>query len=257
MSLAERVLELGGARIQYWDGGQGKPVVFFHGAGGVERHAAFIPMLAERYRVLLPSRPGFSGSTGDPQTMADVAALMADFIRAVAEPPVQLIGESAGGAPACWLAVDQPELLDKLILAAPAAFTVPSANPETLTPEERDVRLFGLSPSYISPPSAEDAAERRRNSAFHMSRWRSRDGNQDLLARLPEIKARTLILWGTADRQIPPEQGEIYQKHIPRAHLMYIYGAAHALPVAAARQFVELTTDFIERGEAFMVNRGI
>lgn len=57
------------------------------------------------------------------------------------------------------------------------------------------------------------------------------------------------------DKVIPPEQGEIYQKHIPHAHLIYIHGASHALTVAAAQKFSELATDFIERGEGFVVNR--
>ena len=50
--------------------------------------------------------------------------------------------------------------------------------------------------------------------------------------------------------------GPIYQQRIPLAYLVYIYGGAHSLPIAVATQFVALTTDFLEGGEAFLVNQG-
>jgi pimeloyl-ACP methyl ester carboxylesterase len=69
------------------------------------------------------------------------------------------------------------------------------------------------------------------------------------------IKAPTLILRGTNDQVIPQEQGTIYEKEIPQAYLMYIYGAAHALSVSAGEQFVQFARDFIERRPAFVVNQ--
>ena len=74
----------GGARIEYLEVGQGMPVVYFHGAGGQFRNAAFMRVLGERYRVLAPSRPGYDGSTGACASSRDEALTMAEFIRAVA-----------------------------------------------------------------------------------------------------------------------------------------------------------------------------
>ena len=82
---------------------------------------------------------------------------------------------------------------------------------------------------------------------------RPKHGNADLLERLGEISAPTLVLWGTADERILPEAGQLFVQRIPRSYQILIYGAAHSLPVAACRQFVALATDFIERGERFVV----
>jgi pimeloyl-ACP methyl ester carboxylesterase len=214
-------------------------------------------MLAERYRILVPSRPGFDASTGAPNNHQETAEILAEFIQQVVGGPVSLLAESAGGAPAAWLAILHPELIQALVLAAPAAFHRPSAEHQgpPPSPEELDMRLFGPNPGWASPPTAEEIEQRRRNSTFNMSRWRSPDGNADLQARLGEIQAPTLVLWGTEDQVIPQEQGAIYQKLIPKAYLLYIYGAAHALSVSAAEKFVGLSTDFIERGPAFVVNQ--
>ena len=250
---------LGDASIQYLEAGSGPPVVFFHGAGGPEANARFFPEMAARYRMLAPARPGFDGSTADVNSLPEVAELMADFIRQIAGGPVALIGESAGGAPACWLAILHPDLVSRLILVAPAAFARHSEQPSgpAPSPEEMDRRLFGDNPGWASPPTPDETTLRRRNAAENMRRWTSPDGHKELLARLHEIAAPTLILWGTEDTVIPQEQGQIYQREIPNSYLMYIYGAAHALPVAATDKFIELACDFIERGPEFLVNRGL
>src|SRR5207248_463655 len=111
-----------GVRIEYLELGTGKPIVYFHGAGGAFRNAAFVPALAQQHRVLAPSRPGYDGSTGSCANAREEADVMAGFIRHVVDGPVHLVAESAGGAAGCWLAILEPDLIESLILVAPAAF---------------------------------------------------------------------------------------------------------------------------------------
>jgi pimeloyl-ACP methyl ester carboxylesterase len=77
--LDPRCLDLpGGERIEYLEvGDDGTPVVYFHGAGGVFRNAAFMPALGERFRIRAPSRPGYDGSTGTCHSARDEAQVMA------------------------------------------------------------------------------------------------------------------------------------------------------------------------------------
>jgi pimeloyl-ACP methyl ester carboxylesterase len=178
---------------------------------------------------------------------------MAGFIREVCGgEAVHVLAESAGGGPACWLAIDHPELVASLLLAAPAALAERHAQPPgpPPSPERMSERLFGKQPGWTSPPDGGDFARRVRNAMANVGRVPS----PSLREHLGEIACRTLILWGTADELIPPEQGQLYQKLIPGAFLMYVYGAAHALPVSACQQFVKLATEFIDRGDAFLVN---
>ena len=243
----------GGSRIEYLEVGSGTPIVYFHGGGGVFRSAAFMPALAERYRVLAPSRPGYDGSTGVCASARDEAAVMAEFIRALVEGPVHLIAESAGGAAGCWLAIQEPTLVRSLVLVAPTAFAGASHAPPPSSPEAMELRLFGANPAWSEPLNEADRAARQRNASANAARLRSGPGNADLLECLPQICAPTLILWGTADELVPPESGQVYVRTIPDSYRVLIYGGAHVLPVSACRQFVALTTDFIERGEHFVV----
>jgi pimeloyl-ACP methyl ester carboxylesterase len=260
MTVSVKTLQVRETAIEYLEAGSGEPIVFFHGGGGPERKARFMSDLGAHFRVLAPARPGYNGSTGAGDTPRESAETMAAFIRAVVGGPVHLIAESAGGAPACWLAILHPDLVQSLILAAPAAFAghgparegPPPAPPSR---EEMERRLFGDHPAWAAPLTAEDLAQRQRNVQANMARMRPANGNADLLERLHDIAAPTLVLWGTADQVISPEQSQIYDKHIPHVHRVYVYGAAHALPVSACDKFVRLVTDFIQRGDAFVVNQ--
>jgi pimeloyl-ACP methyl ester carboxylesterase len=247
-----RDLSASGSRIEYLETGTGTPIVYFHGAGGVFRNAAFMPALAQQYRVLAPARPGFDGSTGTCSSARDEAAVMAEFVRSVVDGSIHLIAESAGGAAGCWLAIQEPTLVASLVLVAPAALARASHAPPP-SPEAMELRLFGPNPAWSEAPTDEDRAARQRNASANAARLRPADGNSELRERLGEIAAPTLVLWGTADQVVPPESGRDYVRAIPNSYRVLIYGAAHSLPVAACRQFVALTTDFIERGEGFVV----
>ena len=250
-----KIAEIDGLPVHYLEAGSGKTIVFLHGAGGAPpRGAMFVPMLAERHRVLVPSRPGFDGTPiGSCETVQDAVAVMAGFIRAVVRGKAHIVAQSLGGAIGCWLAVLHPDLVESLVLSAPAAFAGRRALPR---PEEMAQILYGDAPSWTAAP---DAAEQKRiagNAQANMDRLRAAEGNADLLARLGEIKVPTLLLWATGERLLPAEAMLPYQERIPRCHRILIHGAAHELPIAAAPRWVRLVADFVDRGEMFVVNTG-
>jgi pimeloyl-ACP methyl ester carboxylesterase len=249
-------LELpGGDAIEYLETGDGQPLVYFHGAGGGFPKAAFLSDLGRTFRVLAPSRPGYDGSSGTCFSARDEGDVMAAFLRQVADGPVHLVAESAGAASACWLTILHPEMVSDLVLVAPTAFASHSpAHGPGRSPADIERVLFGSTPEWISPLTEADAQQRQRNAAANAARIRPANGNQDLLERLHEIDVPTLILWATADRLAPLADGQIYQQRIAGSQRILIYGAAHSLPVAAREPFVRLTREFIERGEAFIVN---
>ena len=102
----EKVANLASQPIHYQEAGSGETVIFLHGAGGKPpRGASFVLMLAERHRLLIPSPPGFDETPiGACKTLIDVAEIVAEYIRNVAEAPVHTVAQSAGRAVGCWLA---------------------------------------------------------------------------------------------------------------------------------------------------------
>lgn len=255
-----KIIEVEGLPVHYMEAGAGETIVFLHGAGGASpAGASFMKMLAARHRVLLPSRPGFDDTPmGDCETLTDIAEIMAGFIRATTDGPVHVVAQSAGGVVGSWLAVLHPELVESLVLSAPSTFAIRHANAESgpPTPQELDSLLYGETPCWSEGPTADERERIGRNARANMPRSQSPDGNVDLLQRLSEIEALTLLLLGTGDRMIPPEAMTPFQKHIPNCRRVFIHGAAHELPISAGPKWVNLVSDFVERGEESVVNIG-
>ena len=273
MSITDKFIEAGGIKFKYREAGApnkekdgGKVIVFLHGAGGQSPRASRFPaMLGERHRVLIPSRPGFDQtSIGDCKTQQDVAEAVAKFIAAAAPgQKVHLVAQSAGGAIASWVTILHPELVESLVLSAPAAFAVrhgpPSGSqggggPPSLA--EMAKRLYGEDPAWDSPPTEEEKQQTGKNAQANMARFASPDANADLKARLAEIKVAVLLLVAGADQMIPEEAIKPYQELIPHCTRIILYGAAHELPISAAQTWVKLVADFVDRGEYFVVNMG-
>jgi 2-hydroxy-6-oxonona-2,4-dienedioate hydrolase len=253
-----RTVQIKCSEISFVDEGEGSPVLYLHGAGGRPPAAAtFVHELAAHHRVLLPSRPGFDESPlGSCESERDVAEALAEFIESVASCPVNVVAQSAGGTAALWLAILHPELVQTLVLSAPSVFATRHESRGQRSQEELDALLYGSSPSWHGSLSLEDQARIRQNAAGNMGRSQSQAQSEELLARLKEISMPVLVLWGTEDHMLSPDSSGFYQKHIPHAVRMMIYGAAHELPIAATRQWATLVSDFVQRGEFFVVNNG-
>jgi 4,5:9,10-diseco-3-hydroxy-5,9,17-trioxoandrosta-1(10),2-diene-4-oate hydrolase len=258
--IEEKVVELGGLPLHYREAGAGKTIVFLHGAGGAPpRGASFVAMLAERHRVLIPSRPGFDDTPVEGcKTLLEVVERMAQFIAKIASGKVHLVAQSAGGAIGCWLAIRHPELVEILVLSAPAAFAVRHGPPGGAPPpmEAIERRLYGDNPSWSAPPSGEERQRIARKARENMGRFSAPEGNSDLKARLGEIAVPVLLLCATHDEMIPEAALEPYQELIPQCTRILIHGAAHEMPISAAPQWVKLVGDFVDRGEYFVVNIG-
>jgi pimeloyl-ACP methyl ester carboxylesterase len=260
IDIHEKVAEIEGIPVSYRDAGKGETIVFLHGAGGAPpRGAAFHRMLAEKHRVLIPSRPGYDGTPPGSHTgNREAAELIAAFIRKVAGGPVHVVAQSAGGAVGCWLSILHPDLVTSLTLSAPAAFAGPhrAHGGPPPSPQEIERRLYGDKPTWDTPPTEEEGARIRKNAQGYMQRGLAGAANEDLKERLGEIKAPTLLLVATRDEVVPAEAMAPYQRAIHTCYRMFIYGAAHEMPISACAKWVNLVADYIDRGESFVVNIG-
>jgi pimeloyl-ACP methyl ester carboxylesterase len=254
MAFTTAEASLKGGKLRYHVGGTGRPVLYLHTAGGVRLSPA-LDRLAQSHRLHLPVMPGFDGTerSASLRSMPDLADLAAEFIDGVIKEPCDVIGHSFGGWVAAWLAVRHPDKVQQIVLAAPAGFRPEGqgglvadpvklrqmmfAHPEKLPPEQKSTEVLAQNRAMVPHYTGDTATDR------------------DLVARLGEIKALTLILHGTKDGVIPIASPHLLKERIGRSHLIYLYDAAHALDVDQPERYVQLIDDFLERGEAFIVHR--
>lgn len=243
-----------GFRIRYLEAGEGSPLVHLHGAGGLRLTPAH-DLLARRFRVVAFEMPGFGASPENATTrdLPELAATMGKAIGELGLDTFSLMGTSFGGKAALWLAAQQPTRVAALVLEAPAAIRPEGGAPPSGSPEEIARRLYAH-PERMPPPPVPDPAVQEKQRRLVMRLFGpARDA--DLEARLKDLATPTLVLFGTADRVIPPEFGRLYRELMANAHLVFVYDAGHAIAAERPEAFAEVVIDFVERREAFVISR--
>lgn len=250
----EGFVEADGFRIRYMEAGHGAPLVHLHGAGGL-RLTPGHDLLSRHYRVIAFEMPGFGSSPENTRTrtIAELAETLAAAVRVLDIDKANVMGTSFGGKVALWLAVQQPEHVEALVLEAPAAIRPVGSAPPSGSPEEMARRLYAY-PERLGPLPLPDPAVRVKMQAL-VARLRGPDREADLETQMRHLPTPTLVLFGTLDRVIPPEMGRFYKELLPNCHLVFVYDAGHAISTERPEAFAEVALDFLERHEAFVVNR--
>jgi pimeloyl-ACP methyl ester carboxylesterase len=254
VAFSEGFVEADGFRIRYMQAGQGTPLVHLHGAGGMRLTRAH-ELLSESYRVIVFEMPGFGQSPENTRTatVRDLAATMASAVSALGIDRFNLMATSFGGRVALWMALQEPDRVQALVLEAPAVIRPPGHRPPSGTPEEI-ARLLFAHPEREGAVVHSDPTIQARQRAL-VGRLRGPDRDADLEARMRDLPTPALVLFGTLDQVMPPEMGRIYKTLLPNCHLVLVYDAGHEISTDRPEAFAEVTQDFLERHEAFVINR--
>jgi pimeloyl-ACP methyl ester carboxylesterase len=250
----EGFVEADGFRIRFMEAGQGPPLVHLHGAGGM-RLTPGHDLLSRHYRVIAFEMPGFGASPENTRTrtMAELAGTMKAAIGKLGIDNFNLMGTSFGGKVALWLAVEHPDQLQGLVLEAPAAIRPAGSELPSGSPEEMARRLYAH-PERLGPLPVPDPAVQAKTRAL-VARLRGPDRDSDLETLMRTLAVPTLVLFATLDHVIPPKMGRLYRELLPNCHLVFVYDAGHAISTDRPEAFAEVTLDFLERHEAFVVSR--
>src|SRR5262245_50754022 len=140
------ILNLGAGRpsVQVLEAGEGEPLLFLHGAGGISEWAGVLPLLAEKYHVYAPLLPGFGQSTGLEclEDQFDLSMHGFDVIEALGLDRPYIVGESFGGWMAAEMAALRPKDIGRLALLAPVGLW---------RDEAPVIDIFGLMPGELVP----------------------------------------------------------------------------------------------------------
>ncbi len=251
----EGYIEADGFRMRYKEAGAGEPLVSLHGAGGL-RLSRSHALLAEQYRVIVFEVPGFGQSPANErsQSMPELAITMAQAVINLGLERFNLMGNSFGGKLALWMAVQQPERMQALVLVAPAAIRPAGGPPrQGLSPEERLALLYAHPERQALLPLPDPAIIAQQEALVRRLMGPARD--EALESRMPGLNVPVLVLFGTMDRMIPSEMGRLYCEKLPNCHLILVYDAGHAVDADRPEAFVSVVSDFLQRHEGFLVNR--
>jgi len=245
------------------EAGHGPPLVLLHGVGASRAiWRRVTPALAEDHHVIAADLPGFGESSPPPDGFAldTAAAALADALAERAGEPFDLLGNSLGGAVALELAVSRPDLVRRLVLAAPAGFA-PRSSPVVAAagafsdPAVRIRRLLGapiarssiarraLLWGAIAEPqrlSADDARMMLRAShgSTQIGAAVAAVLRADLRSELARLEVPLGVIWGWRDRIVPISSLRHIRAVRPDAIVATIPRAAHVPHMEWPEEFV-------------------
>jgi len=226
-----------GLRLHYAEQGdrEGEAIVFLHAyVDSWFSYSRVLPLLSPAYHAFAPDQRGH-GESDRPQccyTMDDYAADVDAFMETVGIEEATIVGDSSGGLIAQRVALSYPHRLSRLVLiGSPTTLvnnkTVIEAGEEMLALTDpvspKFVREFVL--GTIHAPIPEDFLSRLVSESLKVPARVWRDYYEGVVlkaddsARLGEIDAPTLILWGEQDALLPREEQERRAAAIPDAKL--------------------------------------
>ena len=234
---AARTIEVNGRPCRVWEKGEGEPVGYLAGIGGLARFSPFLDRLAERRRVVAPSIPGFPGAEGHDllDTQLDWILATHDLLEAAGLEGADLVGASVGAALAADAAACARGMVRRLVLVGPLGIfdeAEPAADVWALRPGELPAFMCSEPARFTeatSAPEGEDPIEAevlqlRAHEAAARLLWPL--GDTGLAKRLPRIRQPVMLLWGEDDRVVPASYaerfasalgGEVRSERIPGA----------------------------------------
>lgn len=231
--------------VRYYEGGAGKPLVFLHGAGGLDMDLGFLDSLAKSFHVYAPLLPGYGDSEecAELRDMLDFTLHTWDVVDRLGLKDPVLVGLSMGGMIASEMAAIAPNDVSRLVLIAAAGLWIdehPIPDIFSMLPYELPGYLFFDAEAGAKILSAgTNMSDPKFLQAFLVQNARQLGTAGKILFPIPErglasrlyrIKAKTTLIWGEGDKLIPPVYGKAFQRAIKHSELVMIPQAGHVAP---------------------------
>lgn len=238
-------------------------ILFLHGWGcDGSIFAAFEKDLLNHASILTVDFPGH-GKSGEPKDtwgVPDFAEQIRELLELNEIRRVHIVAHSFGGRIAIYLASHYPQLIDKVVITGGAGIRKPAAESQSKK-QLQYKRLKKMVACLDNIPFLKGIAARLQEML--VQKYGSADYkrlnvsmrktfvkviNQDLSEMLSQIKASTLLVWGSNDTETPLWMAQKMEKEIPDAGLAVFEGRSHFAFVEESQRFLIILKTFFFGG---------
>lgn len=252
-------------RVHYYEAeshvvGGGIPLVLIHGLG--DRDESWAPMLKRLKRagfhVYAPDLlgAGRSPKPGDGDySISGEEKFVYDFIQSLGLQQTDVGGWSMGGWIALKLALDHPDMVNRVVVYDTAGIDpVPAKLPPGFfhPSSPADIQhLYSLMEPEARPLPYSVAREGEEN--MQSEQWvidkqiaAMQSGKDSIHNQLVQLSEPLLIVWGANDRLIPLSEGEELHALDPKSELDIVEGCGHLAPKFCSARVAAATADFLK-----------
>jgi pimeloyl-ACP methyl ester carboxylesterase len=222
---AAKEAEANGVRLAYVEQGSGEPMVLVHGA--VSDLRAWKPVmeaLAKNYRVIAYTQRYFGTAPwpdeGTAFSVATHADDLAKFVSSLAAGPVHLVGWSYGANVAMAAALENPDLVQSLILFEPALSSLVKVDETGNAAREAEGKMFGPATGAVEEGDAEKATRLLIEGVFQMPPGGFDRQPQELRAMQLDNAQTILPLWAAPPWEVTCDMLKGFDKPT-----LLVYGA--------------------------------
>ena len=267
--------------IQYLEAGTGTPLLLLH---GYEQSASswrwVIPALARTHRVIALSLPGHGDSApavGGYAPGRDLAPFVADFLDILDVGPLDVVGNSVGGAVALRLALADPDrvrtltlvdsaglgrevhpllALDTLPILGELAILLSRMPGGNLQRSSMSAAMLFAQPWRVPPEffTEQHALARRpghleASTAMARALFDATGQREVLLDRLHTLTIPTLVVWGECDYVLPAFHARAAVDRLPHGRLSLFTDCGHLPHVERPDQFAAVLIEWLTEHE--------
>jgi pimeloyl-ACP methyl ester carboxylesterase len=266
-------VDAGGVKLHYHEFGAdrpGVPIVCLHGAGpGATAWSNFhgnAEAFAERSRTLLVDLPQYGRSEkvvidGGRQSFS--ATVIGEFLKALAIPEADFVGNSMGGQIALRLAIDRPDLTHAIVAvgSTPATSVLAPWPAEgvklinsyykgsgpSIDKMRRITEALVFDPAFVTDELVRERYEVSTDPEIVELFTSHPPQREDFSARLAEVRAPVLLLWGQDDRAGAVDVALQLLRRLQDAELHLFPRCGHWVQVERREEFNHLVLDFFAR----------
>ena len=259
-------IQIHGNKIRYleysnFNSTEEETLVLLHGIGAsAERWSKVIPFFHDHFRMIIPDIIGF-GYSDKPTVEYNIpyfVKFLKDFLNRVGVKSASIAGSSFGGLVAAEFAINDINMINKLILVSPAGTMKTSTKTleeyilASLYPTHDNVwRAFNnmaFDPRTVTEETILEFIDRMKlpNAKYaFMSTMLAIRNTTDLASRLSKVKSPTMIIWGQNDEMIPVKYSEDY-RNIPNSNVKVIPRCGHTPFTEKPELFSKIAIDFLK-----------
>lgn len=249
-------------------GGSAPLLLLIHGgapgAYGWGNFGQNLPAFADRFRTVIVDLPGYGGSelqAFEGGRYAFYARVFAALIRELGETSASVVGLATGGAAAIAMALDHAVVVDRLVLVSsagglPLFSPMPSEGQKVIRgyyggagPTREKMRAYLELVLHDHALITDDLVEERYQASL-AARPQDLGSPEQLWARLHQIAAPTLVLWGRDNRVQGYDNALFLLQRIPDVEVHLFGKTGLWVPFERAARFESLVLDFIGRPRA-------